>query len=146
MTSTSTPDRASHQAVLSPVTPPPITTTSAPRLDLLAAAMSASTEDSCKLTIGADVLVGRPLAADPKPRLPLRAHCGVFLPIRQNGQRNRSHRRSIAREWHLRRLNAGRLCQRKGHLLATSSGLTHPHARPCQPLDLILINRPVFDE
>ena len=141
MTSTSTPERASHQAVLSPVTPAPTTTTEAP-LDA-----ATSLIGRCSSSIGGQGLPERdPLALDAEPGVPVLCDRRLLRFIGEGGEGQRTHRRAIARERDGAERHTRRLRQRRPDLLAAAAPLAGPHARPRQTFDLILIDPPLIRE
>src|SRR5262245_4306318 len=134
-TSTSTPARASHQPVLSPVTPPPTITTDAPVASLMDLAPSMDSGSlvhaerdrarprGVRLRRGWAIPVRRDLRRDPEPRDPLGADFLGLVVGPQHGERERANRRPVAGEWDLADRRAGLVREQEGDLLPAPPAL-----------------------
>src|SRR5215469_11000621 len=145
-TTTSTPERASHQPALSPVTPPPTMTTDAPCFSLMAWARSFAGR-RLVLGMGRRLLPMRqPLRRDVEPADPIVAHRLRLLVRPENAQGQRPDRRAIGGEGDLADGNAARRGEQHLHLLAAAPSLARPHAGAGQALHLILVQGPVLGQ
>src|SRR5579883_2243581 len=143
-TSASTPLRASHQPVLSPVTPPPMMTTEAPVMPLPLISRSPATTRWCP------ALRARPrpspnrrsIASGCEPNVPgVPGRLGlVHRP--EHSERQRPNRRAVAGQRDLLGRHPGAHRQQHLDLLAAATTLAGAHPRARKSLHLVGVTGP----
>src|SRR5207237_694419 len=144
----SAPARASKPTFWKPGSPPPPTITTSALRGTSTIPPSLLAQDQSRVCGGlVDGHARRPVRAelrrDAEPAHPVLPHRGRLVGRPQHVERQRANRRAKRRQRNAIERRASRLREQQPHLLAAAATLAGSHARARQPLDLVLVDRPV---